>query len=407
MIITAIGVVVALLAGVGVWFFAIRDTKQTTGQGSPQDAVTALFASLGNSDPIGLADQLDPTEASLFTDLNADMISELKRLDVLGSAASADSMTGTKISVSGVTFDGADETINENLRIVKLSGGTVTVASNPDQIPLGDKIKKALAKEIDQAQPKTQTINIADAVADNGGPIRVATVKRGDQWYVSLFYTVADNATHQAGLPNPTDADRIPAAGSASPEAAARSLIDKASTGDLTGLIALTPPDEMGALHDYGKLLVKEAGGALSSDIGKAGFKIGDPTFSVTDVTGGKKVSLQSLTITTDGQTATITRDPAAGSLTVQAPGQATVTLDESSIDTYIAQAAGSQDLDPALVEIIKREFKQIIGLGIVTVQVDGQWYVSPVRSFSDVFVSLLKGLEPSDIDYFISLAGN
>jgi hypothetical protein len=40
-------------------------------------------------------------------------------------------------------------------------------------------------------------------------------------------------------------------------------------------------------------------------------------------------------------------------------------------------------------------------------VQVDGKWYVSPVRSFGDVFTSLLKGLEPGDIDYLISLAGN
>jgi len=29
------------------------------------------------------------------------------------------------------------------------------------------------------------------------------------------------------------------------------------------------------------------------------------------------------------------------------------------------------------------------------------------VRSFSDIFVSLLKGLQPSDVDYLISLAGN
>ena len=59
------------------------------------------------------------------------------------------------------------------------------------------------------------------------------------------------------------------------------------------------------------------------------------------------------------------------------------------------------------MLDIIKREFKQIIGLGIVTVQVDGKWYVSPIRSFSDIFVSLLKGLEPGDVDYLISLAQN
>ena len=95
------------------------------------------------------------------------------------------------------------------------------------------------------------------------------------------------------------------------------------------------------------------------------------------------------------------------GSVTLTVPGEPAVTLDETTIDSYLGDALGSGDLDPQLLEIIKREFKQIIGLGIVTVQVDGQWYVSPVRSFSDVFVSLLKGLEPGDVDYLISLSGN
>ncbi len=60
------------------------------------------------------------------------------------------------------------------------------------------------------------------------------------------------------------------------------------------------------------------------------------------------------------------------------------------------------------MLKIIKQEFKQIIGLGVVTVQgPDGKWYVSPIRSFSDIFVSLLKGLDSDDVDYLISLAKN
>ena len=150
-------------------------------------------------------------------------------------------MTGTTISVSDLTFAGADETINDNLRIVQLTGGTITIASNPGNIPLSDKIKDAFGSEIDQAQPQSQTVNIADAVAENDGqPIRVATVKRGDQWYVSLFYTIADNATHAAGLPNPTEADRIGNAQATSPEAAVEALIKQSTEGNLEGVIALT-----------------------------------------------------------------------------------------------------------------------------------------------------------------------
>ena len=122
-------------------------------------------------------------------------------------------------------------------------------------------------------------------------------------------------------------------------------------------------------------------------------------------MTGGKKVSLKSLDVTADGQTVTIVRDPEAGSLKLSVPGEAEVTLNETTIDSYLTDAVGSADLDQQALDIIKREFKQIIGLGIVTVEVDGQWYVSPIRSVSDIFVSLLKGLEPGDVDYLISLA--
>lgn len=411
LIVTAIAVVVALVAGAGIYFFAIRDSNDvaSTGAKSPQDSVTALFNTLSNSDPIGLADQLDPVEASLFTDLNTDIIGELKRLNVLDESASAQSMTGTSFTVSGLTYAGADETINDNLRIVKLTGGTITVASNPGNIPLSNKIKDAFGSEIDQAQPQSETVNIADEVAKNDGePFRVATVKRGDQWYVSFFYSIADNAVHQAGLSNPTTADHINAVGSASPEAAVDALIKQSTAGDLEGVIALLPPDEMGVLQDYGKLLIDEAGGSgLTSDMDSLGVKISDTSWVVSDVTGGKKVSIGSMKVTADGQTATITRDPDANSIKLEVPGEDPIELDENSIDSFLTDSVGSDELTPEMLKIIKQEFKQIIGLGVVTVQVDGQWYVSPIRSFSDIGVSLLKGLDSDDVDYLISLAKN
>jgi hypothetical protein len=412
-LIVALVVVVALVAAAGVWFFAFRDKNSTAatagGESTPQASVTALFSTLSNSDPIGLADQLDPAEASLFKDLNSDIITELKRLEVLSPNASADTMTGTKITVKDLTFAGDNDVINDHLQIVKLTGGTITVESNPSDLPLSDKIKDAFGSELDQVQPQSETVNIADEVAKNDGkPFRVATVKRGDNWYVSFFYTIADNATQEAGLPNPTAADAIPAAGASSPEGAVDALFKAAQSGDLAGIIAVTPPDEMGALHDYGKLLLQQAdSGSLEGDMQDLGFTISDTEWDVSDVTGGKKVSIKSLTITADGQTITIERDPSAGSLTVSAPGQPATTIDDSTIDTYIAQYADSADLDQQAVDIIKREFKQVIGLGLVTTQVDGQWYVSPVRSAGDVFTSLLKGLEPGDVDYLITLSGN
>ena len=99
----------ALVAAAGVWFFAFRDQNSSTATAGGEvrrrrPSVTALFSTLSNSDPIGLADQLDPAEAALFTDLNTDVITELKRLEVLSPEASADTMTGTRITVKDLTY---------------------------------------------------------------------------------------------------------------------------------------------------------------------------------------------------------------------------------------------------------------------------------------------------------------
>ena len=102
----------------------------------------------------------------------------------------------------------------------------------------------------------------------------------------------------------------------------------------------------MGALHDYGQLILDQAdAGSLGNDMQDLGFSIDNVTWDVSDVTGGKKVSIKSFDLTADGQTASIERDPSAGSLTVTADGQ-TLTIDDSTIDTYIAQYADASSRD-------------------------------------------------------------
>src|SRR6185312_1041996 len=191
-----------------------------------------------------------------------------------------------------------------------------------------------------------------------------------------------------------------------SPEAAVNGLIDKALAGDVEGVIGMLPPDEMSVLYDYGRSLIEPA---VKNDLKPVDdITLSDVAWQVDDVTGGKKVSLKSISVTKDGQTVKIVRDPAANPVTITVPGQPAITLSPDNLESYISRfssSSSSTKLDPQLIDIIKREFVQVTGLGFTTVQVDGKWYVSPLRTYSGVLVSLLKGLEPGDIDYFISLA--
>ena len=262
-------------------------------------------------------------------------------------------MTGTTITVPGPHLRRcADEAINDNLQIVKLTGGTVTVSSDPNNIPLSDKIKDAFSTEIDQAQPQSQTVNIADAVAKNDGkPFRVATVQRGGEWYVSLFYTIADNAVHRGRAAQPDRGRRDPGRGPATPEAAVKALVDAATAGRTDeGVIArYRRPTRWVSCTTTASCCSQQADAdALTSDMTDLGVTVDNVTWTTSDVTGGKKVSLKSLEFTADGQTVTITRDAAAGSLTLSVPGEAAVTLDETTIDSYLARRGRLRRSGPA-----------------------------------------------------------
>jgi len=408
LILTVVAVVVALLAGASVWWFAIRDTATAAaGQPTPQLAVSEMLNSLSDRDMLGVAEQLDPTEAALLKDMSTDVLTELKRLGIIEDSVDLEQFDGVTITTANLTFDeSGEEQVNDHVTVVKLTGGTITFGVDAAQVPFTDKVK-GLAPELQEMPTGTQTIDIAAELAKSGmQELRIATVMHDDTWYPSLFYTVADNAYQAAkkdnpSLPTPEETGSIAPIGADSPENAVDGLVDQAMAGNWEGVIGMLPPDEMGVLYDYGRVLLS-AEQPDAPDLDGATF---DATWQVDDISGGKKVSIKTLSVTADGETLQITRDVAANSVTVVAPGQAPITVSPDTIDTLIQQFGRDVQLDPQAIEIIKREFVQIISLGLTTVEVDGKWYVSPLRTYSNTLVALLQGLEPADIDYFISLA--
>ena len=408
-LITAVAVVVALLAGFGIWWFAIRDTS-TAGKDTPQQAAAQLFADIDNGDVVALADTFDPVEASLVNDLAGDVVEQFKRLGLLTDDATVGSSTGSTISIKGITFDdSAAETPLPDLTIVKLTGGKITITpadTSGAETDLFSQLKDAVSQYSDeaglpgQAAVEPTTIDIAELVKDNGGqPIRISTVLRDDSWYPSLFYTALDYWAQDAGLGPVTTDDYIAGVGAGSPEQAVEGMITAISEQNAEHVIQLLPPDEMAAVHAYGQKLVEEAGSPSS-----------EPTISdfqaewvTSEVTGGTLVSISAVEFTANGEHGRIELNKDAGTATVTANGE-TRTFDAAEL----ANQFGTGDLSeihPNMPDFVARMLKAVMGLGVVTTNVDGSWYVSPVRTVSGVFTTLLSGMEQSDIQMFIDLA--
>jgi hypothetical protein len=407
-LITAVAVVVALLAGVGVYFFAIKGSSGG-GEDTPVAAAQQLFADVDNGDLIGLTDTFDPVEAQFVDDLATDVIEQFKRLGLLTDSATVDNATGANISIKGITFDdAAEEKPLPDLTIVKLTGGTLTI--NPVQDSgvetdlyrqLVDAVQK---KAADEDLPMTSTseptvIDIAQVIRDenNGEPIRISTVERDGAWYPSLFYTLADYWAQSAGVGPVTTADAIPGAGKGSPEEAVDAMIQALIDQDATATIGLLPPDEMSAVHAYGRKIAD----AIGSGAGAADVQI-DTEWNESDVTGGKLLSVKSMQFTAEGESGSIEIDQAAGSVTVT-DGSDTQTFDADSLSELIG-AGQLEEIHPNMPDFVQRMLKAALGLGVVATEVDGQWYVSPLRSYSGIFTTLLGGMEQTDVEMFIDL---
>ncbi len=127
-----------------------------------------------------MAAQLDPAEAALFSDMSGDVLTELKRLGIISADADPQALTGSAITTKDLTFDStAEEKINDRVTVVKLTGGTVTIAFDATKLPLTDKVKGAVPGFDQKVTSQNKTIDIAAEVAKNGGkPFRIATVKR-------------------------------------------------------------------------------------------------------------------------------------------------------------------------------------------------------------------------------------
>jgi hypothetical protein len=398
LIVTAIVAVIALAAGTVVTVWALKKSDTQAGAPTPAAAANNLVNALGSGDVIGVINGLAPAEAALSKDYVDNSVEEYKRLEILKADADPNKLSGFELKTEGVKFDeAAAEKVNDHLTINKLTEGKLTITSDIKKAPLTDKMVKALGTKIDQ-EPKTETIDIAQKIKDqnNGEPVRIASIKVGDEWYPSLFYTMADYALRANDLKWPSNS--IPAQGAGSAADAAKQIVEAALDADLNKVIGLLPPDEMAVLHDVGPVLVDRAGSAS-----KSGAKLIDLQTDQKDVTGGKQLTVKKLTMEIGGEKGEVVRE--GNCYTATAQGQ-TQKWCADQITQMLEQQAGSE-LPPAAIDVVSRIGAQMFedGLGVVATEVDGKWYVSPGRTLNEIWMTLLRGLQPKDVDELLKLA--
>lgn len=397
-----LGIVIAVVVvagGTAATLWALNRGTQA-GSPTPQAAVAKLAADVSKGDVLGIQSDLAPAEAAALTDIATDGTSQLKRLQIENPgydprSPSVDATAGLR--GSGLTFDdGAAQTINDHLVINKLVSGSITVSPRLDRSMFTQQFLRSAFPDGPPRQHPNR-IDIAALVHRTGQPVRIATVKVGDGWYTSLFYTAADYALESARRPWPTTS--LPAIGAASPDAAVAQFVKALLRADYRAAIEMTDPNEMAVLHDAGPAIL--AGRHAPKP---TGITVDAISFADRPVSGGVDAVLRGATLTQGSDTLVLSQRNGCYAVTDKGSGQQR----RLCPGDFAGQVPELADLPPALTTALQHLTSGVLsnGAGLVSTQVDGKWYVSPVRSFGALLVAMVSGLQPADVRALIGLGG-
>jgi hypothetical protein len=389
---------VALVAGGVATALALSD-RGGGGASSPTGAAERLVGALEDNDILGTIDALAPSERAVVRDQLQAYTAEGVRLGVFKEGLDLGKVPGYELSVTQLQV--TEEPVNQKIAMVSLTGGRYHFATHTTALPLGPFVTDQLA----QSDERPDDVDESGDLADLSQPVRFATVKEGGGWYASLFYTAAEAIRRDADAPPPDPNVTVAAVGSDSPEHAVDDLVGAVAGLDVRRLIELSPPDELAVLHEYGPQLVdaanqarRQAGGTPAS----SGATVRTHEYDTKSVKGGTKVLPTHLVldVTDNGEAATIEVTKLDGACVhVVITGSSPDTVDEKFCAEDVRHPAEENGVSPQGADVLVRELGQLAEVGVVTVKVDGKWYVSPARTLSDLFLTFSTPLQRQDLD--------
>lgn len=387
-----IAVVVAIVLIAGGVVAGVSLTSSSSGTGTPQGAVQALFTAAHKSDVLGALDVVDPDERQTLEPGLQKIWDQLKRLQILSGAADLSHVTGIGLQFPKLSYRTLALSSDVDEVTVTAVGGHVKGTGSPRQLPLGPVVKELVGPGLNQ-----------NSTSKNSpfGKVIFGTVKVNGNWYVSIGYSIAINALQSTGR-NPAPAapsQQLVPTGASSPTQVFQDIVSAAEHGDLKGIITQLVPGELGVADAYAPLWLDKGQAAFKSEIGIATKAIKKSRATVGPVNWDlvtKQVGLG--TLVRFGPHFSFSAQ-AKGIKVSYANGCETETVGKKSTKVCSGRNLNSMlKYMPAPVRpILARLEASGSQMGLVMVQVDGRWYLSMVRTFYQFIVALLSGLKPTD----------
>jgi hypothetical protein len=239
---------VAALGVLGAVAFVVIDqlTGPSGGADSPEAAVIELSAAASAEDAVTALSLLPPGEVGPLVELYQDV--EAKATST-GVAAAADPLAGFDLQLDGVQVQ--VEELGDEVAAVTITGGKVSWTVDPGQMQGPLRIDPS-GEVRTGAEGSADLVQVAQEATD-GAPLRIMTVERDGDWYVSPSYTLLEAWRTDQGLPAPDFSQELDLqdTGAGSAEEAVKQAAAAAAAYDVDGLLDLLSPDEAAALYHY------------------------------------------------------------------------------------------------------------------------------------------------------------
>jgi hypothetical protein len=399
---------VAVVAVLAAGLFAVNALQPE--DNGPEDPVRAMFEAAEKSDVIGVLEQLLPGERDALKGPLTELVEQLNRLEVL-DGADLDGIDGLELAVDDLELESKKQ--RDDLALVRVTSGTGSYRVDLGELPIGDFVLDIINRPLEGTEAD------AGPLAMEGDGDAIATVKRDGRWYVSIGYSVAEQARQAAGVELAALGDGVEPAGGDSPEEAVEAMFGALTTLDARRMVALLPPDELGAVQEYAGLFLPAAEDGAAEAEGM--FSVRIENLELESDTDGDEAVVKIREVEVSGDFGGMSFSYADGCATIEPPPESGGEEERICNGDDPASAFGlfgggffpfpMQGLDAEMPPPPKLSFEgEQPDLGIVTTRVDGRWYVSPTRTMLDALVESLELFERSDLDairrYFGDLFG-
>jgi hypothetical protein len=384
---------VVVLLGAGTFAVAkISSNDNSGGAASPEELGRKLIDAAENEDVLGAVDLLLPGERETFRQPLIDLVDELRRLEVFDDTADLNKVAGFDITIDDEDISIDDSNVDD---ISKVSiTGTSTLTVDGDKVPIGDLVT--------DLSPEGERPDLSSEEENDDFNLSFAAVEKDGRWYVSLFYSAAESARGDRDIPE----EGVVPDGADSPEGALDNMLTSLGDLDLEGLIGGLNPNEAEALQRYAPLFIDDAQAEL--DDLDADIDVSGGEYEVTGSGDRRQVAVRALTvdITADGETTTFKLED--GCVTGQLGDEEFNSCDEqqdvsSAIEDYFS-SLGIDDTTAIsdLIDDASAALQDFSMNGIVVDKVHGEWYVSPIGTYLELQLSVLRALDRDELETLI-----